>query len=342
MKIEIRPRGAELAETVPPGPPPGTRLSGHTDRSGTTIHGWGAVAFGSIFAAAGTLIVVLSTMGKIQPSGDAPLWVVIVCGLVFAAPGFWLVQHGLAGVAQRARTARWREANPREPWRWDHSWNRYGSRDDSGRTIGRLAMFAIITTILLLPFNWVSFFSAESQTGFKVITGIFDVVVLGVAAWAVYLIVRRVKYGVGMLRFKRFPLLTGGEVEVMLERTGPLAALPEIQATLRCVQERYEVTRRRGKRQSRVVSYEVWSETRASEAGDGRQSSGRNFVWRFTVPAGVAGTSLSERPPRYWEVEIRAEMPGVDYRGVFLVPVYEDVRAGRERQDEEVTERLAS
>lgn len=341
MKIETRGRSEEVVEATPPGPPPGARMSNHTDRSGTTIHGWGAVAFGSIFAAAGTLIVVMSALGEMQPSGHTPLWVVFACGLVFAAPGFWLMLHGIRGLARRARTARWREANPREPWAWDHAWDPYGSPDDSGRTIGRLVGFAIISAMLLLPFNWVSFFSAESETGFKVITALFDALVLGTSAWAVYLMARRMKYGVGVLRFRRFPLLTGGEVEVMLARSGPLATLPALQATLRCVQERYEVTRRRGKRQSRVVSYEVWSETRESEAGDGRQSSERDFTWRFVVPSDVPGTSLSERPPRYWEVEIRAEMPGVDYRGVFLVPVYAETRVGRERREEPV-ERLAS
>ena len=33
-------------------------------------------------------------------------------------------------------------------------------------------------------------------------------------------------------------------------------------------------------------------------------------------------TGLGERPPRYWELEIEGNAPGVDYKAGFLVPVY--------------------
>ena len=31
---------------------------------------------------------------------------------------------------------------------------------------------------------------------------------------------------------------------------------------------------------------------------------------------------LSDNPPTYWELEIHAKTPGVDYKASFLVPVY--------------------
>lgn len=321
--------GEELLKSQPPGPPPGARLSNHTDRSGTTIHGWAAVLFGLPFAGIGLTITVLSILGRMQPSGNTPRWVLVLSGIVFAAAGLWMIAHGARGVGARARAAARREANQREPWAWDHAWDPFGSRDDSGRTIGRVVGFALFSALLLAPFNWVSFISSEGRGMFKVITGAFDVMILGMGAWAVYLVARRRKYGVGVLRFRRFPFTTGDEVEVMLARLGPLASLDSLEATLRCVQERYETTRRGGKSESRVVCYEVWSETKRSEAGDGRRSTERDFTWRFAVPESVPGTSLSERPPRYWELEVKAEMPGVDYRATFLVPVYEDLRAER-------------
>ena len=315
--------GAKLFQSNPPGPPPGARMSNHTDRSGTTIHGWAAVLFGVPFAGAGLAIIGLSAMGRMTPSGSAPVWLLMVSGVLFASVGLWIIVHGARGIGARSRAAARREASPREPWAWDHPWSPFGSPDDSGRTIGRVIGFTIFSLLLLAPFNWVSFFSGEERIAFKMLTGAFDLMIVGTGAWAVYLIARRRKYGVGMLRFRRFPFLTGGEVEVTLLRSGPLAQLESLEATLRCVQERYETQRRGGKSESRVVCYEVWSEVRRSDAGDGRRSTGREFTWRFLVPESVPGTSLSERPPRYWELEVKAEMPGVDYRATFLVPVYE-------------------
>ncbi len=33
-------------------------------------------------------------------------------------------------------------------------------------------------------------------------------------------------------------------------------------------------------------------------------------------------TELAVNPPRYWEIIVAADTPGIDYKGTFLVPVY--------------------
>ena len=40
------------------------------------------------------------------------------------------------------------------------------------------------------------------------------------------------------------------------------------------------------------------------------------------VPPGAPVTTLAARPPRYWELELSAATPGVDYGATFLVPIY--------------------
>ena len=49
---------------------------------------------------------------------------------------------------------------------------------------------------------------------------------------------------------------------------------------------------------------------------------GRPLELRFDLPSHVPGCALSERPPRYWELEVTGQAPGIDYGGSFLVPVY--------------------
>ena len=42
----------------------------------------------------------------------------------------------------------------------------------------------------------------------------------------------------------------------------------------------------------------------------------------FPVPRCDHGTRLSDRPPRYWELEVAANTPGLDLQARFLLPVY--------------------
>ncbi|HUF26740.1 MAG TPA: hypothetical protein VMM18_07140 [Gemmatimonadaceae bacterium] len=317
------------ALSTPASPMRDRELPRHGDRSGTTIHGWPAIAFGLPFAGVGVVQAWFAASGGMQTSPGVPSWLIASVGAVFVLAGSSLIVHGIAGVRRRRTAGRLRAENAAEPWVWDHRWHAYGSRDDSMRSIARALWFTVFLAIFLIPFNWLSYFSAERPVPFQIVTAVFDMILVGMVVWVAYLLARRTKFGESVLRFRRFPFFIGDAVEVSLPRQGHLARFDELEATLRCVVERYEQRGSGKDRSAKVVCYEVWAERRASEPGDGRQSTSRELTWRFDVPAGLPPTALSERPPVYWELEVRAEMPGVDYAATFLVPVYARRQPGR-------------
>ena len=299
---------------------PGRELSNHADRSGTTIHGWPAIAFGSVFVVSGTAVGTLAAAGKLNASPGVPLWLGPAIGALFALAGLSFIVHGLAGLRVRRRVRRLRATHEREPWVWDHPWNESGSTDESWRGIARAIWFGGFLALFTVPFAWIGFFSPERPTPFAIAAGVMLCIVAGCIWRVVYLLTRRAKYGVPMLRFRRYPFRIGGEVELHLARPASLVGIESPEAVLRCVQERYEVRRSGKNRQHVVVAYEVWSATAGAEYERGE------YVWRFEIPEGLPGTALSERPPRYWELELKIETAGVDYAGTFLVPVYADGR----------------
>jgi hypothetical protein len=279
-----------------------------------------AIAFGSVFVVVGIAVGVLAWQGLLNASRGVPLWLGPGIGGMFAVAGMSFVAHGVAGLRIQQRVRRLRETHVREPWVWDHPWDESGSRDDSGRRIARAIWLTGFLALFLVPFNWIGFFSPHRPLPFAITSAVLDCVVLGCVWWTAYLIGRRAKYGVSTLRFRRFPFRTGDEVELHLARPMMLAGVTAPEALLRCVQERYEIQRSGTDRSQVVVAYEVWSATRTAEFQRGE------YVWRFNVPAGLPGTALSERPPRYWELELKVATSGVDYAGTFLVPIYEDGR----------------
>ena len=298
----------------------GTPLPNHVDRSGSTVHGSASIGFGAAFVVVGGTLGVLAALDRLDMAQGVPRWLGPLFGALFAIAGMSFVVHGVIGVRVERRVRRLRETHVRQPWVWDHPWDERGSRDDSGRRIGRAVWFTGFLALFLVPFNWVGFFSPERPVIFAGVAVLMDCLLVAAAWRAAYLTGQRAKYGPAMLRFRRFPFKPGGEVEVHMARPARLAGIESPVAVLRCVQERYEVRGSGDDRSQAVVAYELWSDRQPATFKWGE------FVWRFALPEGVPGTALSERPPRYWEMELAVEMPGMDFAGTFLVPVYVPVR----------------
>jgi hypothetical protein len=298
---------------------PGRELKGHADRSGTTIHGWPAVAFGAVATAPAVFIGLLlaGVIGDLAAQAHAPAWVIGACGLAFGAAGMALVVHGLRGVVRRRAAATRRRAFPMQPWHWDHDWDVRGSTDRGWEESRRALTFAVMASVILAPGNWAMIALDEMPFWAKGVVVLFDFMIAYALWQAAYLTLRTMKYGRPRLRTSRFPLHPGAMAELVLERHGALGTVATLEVTLRCVQERYE-TRGSGKNRSQtVVSYEMWAETRTVTGEPGRP-----LQLRFDIPSHVPGCALSERPPCYWELHVIGQAPGIDYGGSFVVPVY--------------------
>jgi hypothetical protein len=137
-----------------------------------------------------------------------------------------------------------------------------------------------------------------------------------------YLLARRGKHGAVELKLARVPFHLGERLEAELVRAAGGPALGSVFATLRCVQERYTA-----RRENNVpIETQVLHEERvALGPGGGRL----RFPVAFELPADPAlATDLTTKPPRYWELEVTSDVPGIDFGATFVVPVYRrDARA---------------
>ena len=91
--------------------------------------------------------------------------------------------------------------------------------------------------------------------------------------------------------------------------------------TLRCILEWRETTGSGKSRSSMLVHEELWSGTWSFEQS-------RNFGFReevelrYEFPPDAQGTELSADRPIFWELEVYLDLPGVDFKETYLVPVY--------------------
>ena len=103
----------------------------------------------------------------------------------------------------------------------------------------------------------------------------------------------------------------------------PVRGAKDIKTTLQCIEEKYETRGSGNNKKPVVVSYRVYSETKDVPNYSAENYAPLQMPLKFDLPEGEQyRTELSGRPPRYRELELKADTPGIDFIKTFLVPVY--------------------
>ena len=298
-------------------PSTAVELRNTSGRSQIALSGRPAIAFGTLFILAGSGVVALAFLAGPERM-HAPRGVIAMTGVIFVLAGLFVAANGIADLARKRAVAQRVAATPDEPWWWDYEWRREGVGNDTNREIVKAFGFAAFLELFLAPFHWIGFVGNGGPWIFAASALLFDCVAIGLVVRGIRLMLMRRRYGPSWLRFVSFPYHTGERMEASLDGFGGLAALPTLNATLRCVQERYETRGTGDNRSTRVVCYALWS----TSATIPRSRKG-TFDIAFDLPADAPGSALSERPARFWELALdTGDVPGVDYSASFLVPVY--------------------
>ena len=180
-------------------------------------------------------------------------------------------------------------------------------------------MLVLIGTFLA-PFHWWAFVSPEGTLMVKGIVVFFDLA-FGLAGG--YYLFRNLalflKYGNSRLQFGSFPFFLGNKLSVVL--VGLPSEIGRLQLDLRFIEEKYETRQRGRNRESRVVCYQMYHEARTLEGREISSAKKLPLEWNLPEHSEFAST-LSQRPARFWELEVKADTSGVDYHSRFLLPVY--------------------
>lgn len=274
----------------------------------------GAIFLGSGVAAAGIAIFIFAGTQEEKTAGMGR-----VASFLFMGPGALLAWQGIRGWLHRRRYA---AAGPEGRILADHPWDMSG--DDGG--LARRALNALFANLIFAGFlgglHYI-FLSEGSSTGYDklfipiAVLGLFDLIVLTTLGYAIYLCVRWLKFRGTGVRFHAFPYVPGVPVQLTFQGGRLLANRQGLKAELHCIREFYETT---GEGEHRKTSPVTESLFRIADrfSTDG---AGRGLI-TLELPANAPSTCLSCTPPIYYEIEIAADLPGVDYHGQFLVPIY--------------------
>jgi len=302
----------------------GRVLPSHNPVSATTIHGKSALLFGSLFVAMGVFIYLMVT-GVIPTktkSADAPPWVGVIAGAIFAVAGLWVMLHGLGGVLRQRWSRKMKLRYGDELWRSDHKWNEHRARDMQARGVRQMLFGMLFMILFAAPFNFIIYASLKEGSKVGLVFGCVNLFVAVYSIAFFYRLARWMKYGTGQVRFRKCPYYLGEKLELDYVPARKLSNVTKLTCTLRCIREAYITTQSGGDTTTTIVSSALYEQTRDIDGDAAASSYDRSIALSFDLPADAPTTCLIDAPPTYWQLEVSAEMPGVNLDSRFLLPVY--------------------
>ncbi len=242
-------------------------------------------------------------------------------GGVFAGVGLGLIAAVLWASRTTADRDTRQEQNPQAPWLWKPEWSD-GRIEATGKAQFLFpAFFALFWNLISTPlFFFLPKEILEKRNYPALFALVFPLIGVGLMIWAGRAFLRWRKFGDSVFEMSSMPGVIGGRLAGRVLTSVPLAPAEGFVLTLSSI---HRVTS--GSGDNRSTREEVlWQ----SEKVLGREAAawdpGRSEIpVEFRIPYDLPPTEeRSDDDEILWRLEVRAEVPGVDYGVQFEVPVF--------------------
>lgn len=270
------------------------------------------------FAAIGllTLALAVRAIGRGEPVQQI---VLLVCvSVAFGGFGFGLILAALRGgpVVEAAAAAQRR--HPRQPWLWNPEWAGRRIVDNARGSSVVLWLFALVWTAISTPVLFVVPRELESGNLLVLLALVFPVVGVLLLIAAAYKSLQATRFRETAFVLETLPAPPGGQLRGRVEIPLPGAdfSASRVNVRLTCVR-----IRRSGDDTTESVLWQEELELPASAIQ--RVARGVSIPIAISIPADASEASETESANRVvWRLHVEAELPGVDYSGTFVVPVF--------------------
>ena len=240
----------------------------------------------------------------------------LVFAVVFGAVGFGLLGACIYAYRDEKRTQKRKAASPDAPWKWRDDWAAGRIRTSLSGTGIFAVCFASFWNLISWPAFLMVLVDANQRTAAPVLLlGAFPAIGTLLGAWAAYLALRRVKWGVSEFEMASVPGVLGGPLAGVIHAPRSIDAESGFHLRLACT-ESVEVYRGGETSTERKVRWEA--EQSINRDLSDRDAGGAHIPVMFTVPYDLppSGESVT------WQLQLRAATPGIDYFAEFEVPVF--------------------
>lgn len=276
--------------------------------------------FGLPFLAAGLAFI----YKQLADSGNhTPFQTVagILFGSVFAFIGGGLMYGSVRGYGLLRQQAEREEASPLSPWLWRTDWASRRAESLNQKSAVFLWVLAVLCNLVTLPFllGMVQEFARSRNPVIFVLLG-FNLIGAILIVNAARATIRHQRFGDAYFEFDSLPFSTGERVGGRIHLKFDTRAEHGVDLRLSCVRK---IVSGSGKNSStsQVVLWQADQNVPAGAVAPGPL--GRAIPVDFSIPAESAITSHDNpRDQILWLLHAQADVPGVDYKDDFEIPVF--------------------
>jgi len=208
----------------------------------------------------------------------------------------------------------------------DRRWNPAGAHDERFRTMLINMGASILWTALIVIIAWF-WRRQEDPTSSQLIPFNFvHILLLLPVGFYVYEFVKWLKFGSSDVRFAQFPYNLGERCEIRFVKSRRLRAT-KLRFSIVCYVE-IDAEAEPAADEPRmsmggIAPYRIYRDELDVEIPEMDRGRNVEVPVEFMLPDKVElSTQLEQLPITYWELEVRAELPGLDFKTAFLIPIY--------------------
>ena len=251
------------------------------------------------------------------------LMVYLIFAVIFSAVGYGMMFGTVIALRRERFASLYSGTASDKPWLQRPEWHSLILHPQTKSAMVGIWLVAIFWNAISFPILFVV--PAELERGrYLALLGLFF------PAVGTYLIYRACnttlrwrKYGRTWLQLTSIPVRRGANWEARVYAAAPIESVSgRVQAILRCTESRSEYRRSNHGSKSKRVSTVLWEAS--SDSTVFRESQRASIIpVKFNIPENVPSTSAPEAETQVtWELELKAEVPGVNFGAVFALPVY--------------------
>jgi hypothetical protein len=220
---------------------------------------------------------------------------------------------------------------PDEPWMWREDW----AKREIVYSDSKSAIVTLIASILL-PLSTIKFvMSTLHKYGGLTYHGESLLIIIGLSVASlvsigccIYFMLRWFRFGISKIHLETLPIPLGGEMKAILMTNFDARILNICEVDLSCASVQLRSSGRRGAGSYEEVTL-LWTQIKTLTAEDLVTEMGRTGIpIQFEIPASQSSTHIKGFSSAIvWILKVKLDLPGVDYKAEFVLPVFSDPNA---------------